>query len=66
MNGPEIRNRIDYNNKVIGELMTPNFFTLNNAIADLLTENRQLQEECEHEFLNGICIYCDKDEEEVE
>lgn len=66
MNGPEIRNRIDYNNKVIGELMTPNFFTLNNAIADLLTENRKLQEECEHEFLNGICIYCDKDEEEVE
>ena len=66
MNGLEIRNRIDYNNKIIGELMTPNFFTLNNTVADLLAENRKLQDECSHEFFDGFCIFCDKLEEEEE
>ena len=59
----EIKKRIDENNKIIESLMTPNVFTLNNTIAELLAENEKLQEECEHVFENGYCIYCMKGEE---
>ena len=59
----EIKKRIDENNKIIESLMTPNIFTLNNTIAELLAENKKLQEECEHVFENGYCIYCMKGEE---
>jgi hypothetical protein len=58
----EIKKRIDENNKIIESLMTPNVFTLNNTIAKLLAENKKLQEECEHVFENGYCIYCMKEE----
>lgn len=63
MNNAEIRQRIDLNNKIISQTIQPNFFTLNNTVADLLEENRQLQAQCRHEFENGYCIYCDKMEE---
>lgn len=63
MNNAEIRQRIDLNNKIISQTIQPNFFTLNNTVADLLEENRQLQAQCKHEFENGYCIYCDKMEE---
>ncbi len=59
----EIKKRIDENNRIIESLMTPNVFTLNNTIAELLAENKKLQEECEHVFENGYCIYCMKGEE---
>lgn len=59
----EIKKRIDENNKIIESLMTPNVFTLNNTIAELFAENKKLQEECEHVFENGYCIYCMKGEE---
>ena len=58
----EIKKRIDENNKIIESLMTPNVFTLNNTISELLAENKKLQEECEHVFENGYCIYCMKGE----
>ena len=44
MNGLEIRKAIDENNKIIQSLFTPNSFTLNNTIAQLLEENKKLQE----------------------
>ena len=63
MNNAEIRQRIDLNNKLIAQSMQPSSFTLNNTIAQLLEENRQLQSQCKHEFEDGFCIYCDKMEE---
>ena len=63
MHRMEIRKRIEENNKIIESLMTPNVFTLNNTISELLAENKKLQEECEHVFENGYCIYCMKGEE---
>lgn len=63
MHRMEIRKRIEENNKIIESLMTPNVFTLNNTIADLITENRELQNQCEHEFEEGFCVYCMKGEE---
>jgi hypothetical protein len=62
MLGLEIKKRIDENNKIIESLMTPNIFSLNNTIADILSENKKLQSECKHEFEDGFCIYCYKEE----
>ena len=56
----EIKRKIEENNKIIESLMTPNVFTLNNTVAELLAENKALQEECEHVFEDGYCIYCMK------
>ena len=43
--------------------MTLNVFTLNNTVSELLRQNRELQAECSHHFVNGYCEYCYKDEE---
>lgn len=59
MNGVEIRKQIDFNNNLIQQSLTPNIFTLNNTVATLLAENQKLQQQCQHEFNEGFCIYCD-------
>ena len=59
----EIKEKIDANNQIIESLLTPNRFTLNNTIAELLEENDKLQAKCPHEFENGYCVYCYKEEE---
>ena len=41
--------------------MTPNQNTLNNTIAKLQKKKKKLQDECEHKFENGYCIYCYKE-----
>ena len=56
----EIRKKIDANNKMIEEAMTPNMFTLNNIVSTLLEDNRKLQYMCQHEVdENGYCVWCD-------
>lgn len=61
--GIEIKEKIDNNNKIIEEILSPNQFTLNNTVAKLLEENQNLQNSCEHEYEDGYCIYCYKEEE---
>lgn len=58
-----IKEKIDRNNALIEKIMTPNVFTLNNTVADLLQENAELQKQCTHEFEDGYCVYCYKEEE---
>lgn len=58
-----IKELIDRNNALIEKIMTPNVFTLNNTVADLLQENAELQKQCTHEFEDGYCVYCYKEEE---
>lgn len=58
-----IKEQIDRNNALIEKIMTPNVFTLNNTVADLLQENAELQKQCTHEFEDGYCVYCYKEEE---
>lgn len=58
-----IKEQIDRNNALIEKIMTPNVFTLNNTVADLLQENAELQKKCTHEFEDGYCVYCYKEEE---
>lgn len=58
----EIKEKIDCNNRIIQEILSLNQFTLNNTVANLLAENLKLQEECNHEFEDGYCVYCYKEE----
>lgn len=62
MKGIEVKQKIDLNNSLIEEAMSPNIWTLNNIIKDLLIENEELQKICPHEYEDGYCIYCYKEE----
>lgn len=62
--GLEIKEQIDRNNGLIEQFLAPNQFVLNNTVAQLLKENAQLQQQCQHEFEEGYCIYCYKSEED--
>ena len=57
MTNLEIKEQIDRNNKLIKEVMNPSEFTLNNTVAELLAENRRLQSMCNHNFVEGFCVY---------
>lgn len=58
MTSKEIKEKIDANNDMIKTLMKPNTFVLNPVVQNLIHENFQLQQQCKHEFENGICKYC--------
>lgn len=58
MTNQEIHDKIDANNAMIETLMTPSKFVLNNAVAELIKENTELQKQCIHEFKDGYCIHC--------
>ena len=62
MTNLEIHEKIDRNNRIIQDLFNPNSFVLNNTIKDLLKENEELQNQCEHNFVDGYCEYCYKEE----
>ena len=61
MNGNDIRQRIDENNKKIQKAL--NKFVLTDEINKLMKENQELRFLCEHEFVNGVCKYCDLPED---
>ena len=59
INQLEIKKTIDHNNSLIESFLNPNVFTLNNTVAQLISENRELQKKCTHSFdEDGYCIYC--------
>ena len=59
--GLDIKSKIDFNNKLIEDLLVPNKFVLNNSVNQLLKENSELQAICPHEYdEEGACIYCYK------
>lgn len=58
MNGLEIRERINNNNKRIQTAL--NKFVLTDEINQLMRENANLRAECPHQYsAEGFCIYCD-------
>lgn len=59
-----IKKQIDLNNELIEQALSPNLWTLNNTVANLLKENERLQKECTHQFEKGFCIFCYKSEED--
>jgi hypothetical protein len=59
MKGMQIKALIDERNRQIKEIMTPNFYALNNGIRELLKEIEELQKQCPHKYdEDGFCIYC--------
>lgn len=62
MNGNEIRLQIDENNKIIRSKLDN--FILTPEIKRLLAVNEELRKQCNHEFREGTCIYCDAFEED--
>lgn len=63
MTNLQIKEKIDMNNKTIESLLNPSVFTLNNTVKALLQENDDLQALCKHNFVDGFCEYCYKEEE---
>lgn len=63
MTNLEIHQRIEQNNQIIESCFTPNKFTLNNTVKNLLKENEELQKLCTHEFEDGYCVFCYKEME---
>ena len=62
MTNLEIKEKIDANNKLIETLLNPTAFTLNNTVKDLLKENDELLAQCTHNFVDGVCEFCDMEE----
>ena len=60
MSNQEIHEKIEVNNDIIQSIMTPNVYTLNNTVAALIKENRELQKQCTHEFIDGYCRYLEE------
>lgn len=56
-----IKKKIEENNKKIEQLLKPNSFILNTQIAEVLLENKALQDKCYHVFVDGCCEYCGKE-----
>ena len=64
MTSEEIKNKISENNEKIEKASKPFIFTLNKTIQVLMADNEKLREKCPHEFDNGICKYCGKENKE--
>jgi hypothetical protein len=63
LNNLEIKEQIDRNNKIIESIFVPNQFVLNNSVRELLKENEELQKKCTHQFEDGYCIFCYKEQD---
>jgi hypothetical protein len=57
MNGNEIRKQIDLNNAQIRKLLDK--FVLTDEIQKLMKDNDYLRAQCNHNFIDGVCTYCD-------
>lgn len=56
----QIREKINQNNSIMQSLFDPTQFTLNERVRELQLENFALQEQCHHEYVDGVCIHCDR------
>jgi hypothetical protein len=63
MNGNEIRSRINLNNEKIRQALDK--FTLTDEINNLMKENDTLRAQCHHNYIDGVCEYCDSFEGQV-
>ena len=53
-----IKEKIDALNQELEQLMDPTTFVLNPRIQEIDKEIKTLQHQCEHNFVNGICKFC--------
>ena len=59
----EIKRQIDDLFHQIEELQDPTCFVLNPKVMELNEQVFQLQSNCEHSFLNGVCEFCYKEDQ---
>ena len=62
MTKDEIRNKVLFNETKIQQLLDPSIFILQPEVQKLEKEIVELQNQCEHEFKDGICTICGKAE----
>ena len=54
----EIKKRIDELLLESEQLLDPTTFVLNKRIGDIDKEIQELQNQCKHNFINGVCEFC--------
>ena len=62
MNGLEIFSLVSKKKQRIEELFDPTTFVLNKEVEALQQDIAELQKDCPHEFDEGVCKYCGKEE----
>ena len=60
----EIRFKIAQLNDELDSILDPSSFVLNPRVNEIFAEIAELQEECEHNFVNGECEFCGMYEED--
>lgn len=54
----EIKKRIDELSLEAEQLMDPTTFVLNPRIGEINKEIEELQAQCQHNFVDGVCEFC--------
>lgn len=54
----EIRDRIEQLTAELEEVFDPATFVLNSRTSEILMEIGELQEQCKHHYMNGVCEFC--------
>ena len=54
----EIKKKIDELLLESEQLMDPTTFVLNKRIGEIDKEIQELQKQCKHNFINGVCEFC--------
>jgi hypothetical protein len=63
MTGLEIYEKVEQKFKRMEELFDPTTFVLNKESKQLEKEIRELQAQCLHEYVNGVCKFCRKEQQ---
>lgn len=62
MNGFEIFTAISAKKKEIEDIFDPTTFVLNPRVQELEKEINELQNDCPHNYVDGVCEFCGKEE----
>ena len=54
----DIKKRIDELSLEVEQLMDPTTFVLNPRIGEIDKEIKELQAQCQHSFVDGVCKFC--------
>ena len=62
MTGLDVYSLVTTKRQQIEELIDPTSFVLNPEVEKLQNEIAALQEKCPHDYVEGICMHCGKEE----
>lgn len=62
MTGSEIFSLVTVKRALLEDLIDPTSFVLNPEVETIRKEIEELQKNCPHEFVDGECKYCGKEE----